>query len=304
MATTTLRVGIFTAPLVLNLAEQLGRFREADLAIVETAVVSSPAQFTSLQAGELDVVFTSPDNVLAYRFLPDNPLGQLLDVSILAGVDRGLGLSLWTRPGLSDVRALRDEVVAVDVPQSGFAFVAFGLLERAGLQPGDYRVESLGSTPRRAKALVEGECAATILNAGNELWAKERGCHLVGAAPDLGPYLGTVLAAMPTDDVEQRRARERFVEVILATSRDLVSGALDVVALDVASRTLGLDDDAARAHLAVLRDANNGLIPDGSLSRAALTTLVTLRRRFRDHEQLDHVERSFDELSTPERFVA
>ncbi|MDE3044509.1 MAG: hypothetical protein KGJ10_06755 [Acidobacteriota bacterium] len=304
MAITSLRVGFFTAPLVLHVAEQLGRFADAQLAIDQTAVVSSPAQFTSLEAGEFDVVFTSPDNVLAYRFLPDNPLGRLLDVTILAGVDRGLGLSLWTKPELNDVGELRDQVVAVDVPQSGFAFVAFALLERAGLTPGNYRVESLGSTPRRAKALVEGACAATILNAGNELWAEGRGCHFVGAAPDLGPYLGTVLAAMPTDDAAQRRARERFVEVILATSRDLVTGALDEVALEVASRTLGLDDDASRAHLAVLRNADNGLIPDGSLSRAALTTLVTLRRQFRDHEQLDLVERSLDDLSTPDRFVA
>ena len=94
---------------------------------------SSPAQFRSLETGELDVVMTSPDNVLAYRFLSANPLGRNLPVEILAGIDRGLGLSLCLAPSVTDVADVRDRVVGVDVPESGFAFVAFALLERAGL---------------------------------------------------------------------------------------------------------------------------------------------------------------------------
>ena len=56
---------------------------------------SSPAQFRSLLDGELDVALTSPDNVLAYRFDPGNPLGQVADVRIVSAIDRGMGLGLW-----------------------------------------------------------------------------------------------------------------------------------------------------------------------------------------------------------------
>ena len=152
---------------------------------------------------------TSPDNVLAYRFLTENPLGRNIPVEIVAAIDRGLGLSLCVAPGVADVSAVRDGTVAVDVPGSGFAFVAFALLEASGLQPGDYTVESLGSTPRRATALIEERCRATVLNAGNELRAEGAGCRIVSRVADIGPYLGTVVAAVASPDPEIKDLRSR-----------------------------------------------------------------------------------------------
>lgn len=303
VALRRLRVGTFTPPLVLRVAQRLGRLSEAGLEVEEVAVVSSPAQFASLEAREFDVVFTSPDNVLAYRFLPDNPLSRLINVKILAGIDRGLGLSLWTAPSVSGVANVAGSVVGVDVPQSGFAFVAFALLAREGLAPGQYAVESLGSTPRRAQMLIEGRCAATILNAGNELRAGGKGCHFVSGVSDLGPYLGTVLAALEDASKSDVQARQRFVEVILATSRDLLSGELDDLGCEIASGALGLSNVEARSHLAVLKDPHNGLILDGRLSLAALRTLVDLRHEFRPSEALERVEASLGELAEPALFV-
>ena len=147
-----LRIGTFTPSLLIDVARSTGRLDRAALDVAERPVPSSPAQFRSLESGEFDVVMTSPDNVLAYRFLTANPLGYNLPVEILAGIDRGLGLSLWLAPSVADVAGVRGGVVGVDVPESGFAFVAFALLERAGLNRADYLVESLGSTPRRAAA--------------------------------------------------------------------------------------------------------------------------------------------------------
>ena len=85
---------------------------------------------------------------------------------------QGLGLSLCLAPSIKGTDDLRGQIVGVDVAQSGFAFVAFELLKRAGLNDGDYEIAALGSTPRRATALINNECAATILNAGNELRAQ------------------------------------------------------------------------------------------------------------------------------------
>lgn len=280
MTTATLTVGYFSPPLVLRVAERLGRFADADLEVVASPVSSSPGQFRSLEAGEFDVIFTSPDNVLAYRFL-DNPLGHAVPVSILAGVDRGLGLSLWTSPATPDVEMVRGGVVAVDVPQSGFAFAAFELLARRGLHEGDYVIESLGSTPRRGEALANGACRATILNAGNELRAESTGCHRIADVVELGPYVGTVLAALDSEDRATNDVRRRFVEVIVATARDLVEGDVTAVAREEAHQFMHLNDVEVLAHLEVIRDPRQGLIPDGSVSLAALTTLVDLRQAYR-----------------------
>ena len=287
MTRARLRIGTFTPSLLIDLARSTGRLDHADLEITEIPVPSSPAQFRSLEAGEFDVVMTSPDNVLAYRFLSANPLQRNLPVEILAGIDRGLGLSLWLTPSVTDVAEVRDRVVGVDVPGSGFAFVAFALLERAGLRHGDYTVESLGSTPRRAAALTEGACAATVLNAGNELRAKASGCHAVSTVADIGPYLGTVMAALRADDPAITGPRNRLAEAVIDTANDIVAGGLREEVLEAAGRLLRLADPEARSHLECLLDRTHGLITDGHIDEASINTLIELRRRHSPSPDLD-----------------
>ena len=81
-----------------------------------------------------------------------------------------------------------------------------------------------GSTPARAEALLATSCSATILNAGNELRAEREGCSRVGVVSDIGPYLGTVVAALETEDDDVRETRERFIDVMLITCARIVAG--------------------------------------------------------------------------------
>jgi ABC-type nitrate/sulfonate/bicarbonate transport system substrate-binding protein len=301
MPLTQLHVGTFTRSLLIDLARSTGRLADAGLDVEESSVVSSPAQFAALESGALDVVLTSPDNVLAYRFLTDNPLGRNLPVEIIAAIDRGLGLSLWVGPGVADTEAVRGGVLAVDVPRSGFAFVAYALLQRAGLAPGDYTIESLGSTPRRAAALIEGSCAATVLNAGNELRAEGAGCRVVSRVADLGPYLGTVVAALASPDDQVVAARLRLADALLATSREILDGGRDQEVVESATRLLGLDEIQARAHLDCLLDPERGLIPDGQVDEASVLTLVDLRRAYLPTDELDDVATSWASMVAPSR---
>ena len=298
MTRAQLRIGTFTPSLLIDLARSTGRLDRAGLEVTETPVPSSPAQFRSLETGELDVVMTSPDNVLAYRFLSANPLGRNLPVEILAGIDRGLGLSLCLAPSVTDVADVRDRVVGVDVPESGFAFVAFALLERAGLRHDDYKVESLGSTPRRAAALTEGTCAATVLNAGNELRASAAGCRVVSTVADIGPYLGTVMAAMSADDPEITGPRARLAEAVIDTAHDVVTGGLREEVLEAAGRLLGLAEPQALAHLECLLDPTHGLIIDGQVDESSINTLINLRRRHSPSPDLDVVASAWPTVLT------
>jgi ABC-type nitrate/sulfonate/bicarbonate transport system substrate-binding protein len=298
MTQVQLRIGTFTPSLLIDLARSTGRLDRAGLEVTETPVPSSPAQFRSLESGDFDVVMTSPDNVLAYRFLSANPLGRNLPVDVLAGIDRGLGLSLWLAPSVSDVADVRGRVVGVDVPQSGFAFVAFALLERAGLSPGDYEVESLGSTPRRTAALVAGTCAATVLNAGNELRARASGCHVVSTVADIGPYLGTVMAALPEDDPAIAGARIRLAEVVIDTAREIVTGRLRWEVLEAAGRLLGLQEREAEAHHECLLDRTHGLITDGHVDEGSINTLIELRQRHSPSADLDAVASEWPTMVT------
>jgi ABC-type nitrate/sulfonate/bicarbonate transport system substrate-binding protein len=278
---TVVRLGLFSPSVVLGVASATGALDRAGLAVEEVAATSSSQQFSDLLGGELDAVITSPDNVLAYRGSAANPLGRTGDVRILAAVDRGLGLSLFTAPGVDPAGGLRGGVLAVDVPTSGFAFVAYELLARQGLRAGsDYTVHALGTTPRRATALMAGDYPMTVLNAGNDLRAEAAGCTRVSRASALGPYMGTVLAASGERIEDGRTPLRALIDVLLTTSRALAAGRLREPATTVAAARLGLDSEGVRRYLETLADPREGLVPDGRLDAESLATLLRLRRRY------------------------
>ncbi len=262
---------------MLDVAASTGRLAEAGLGVTEHPVSSSPAQFRSLLAGELQVALTSPDNVLAYRFNPHNPLGELLDARIVGAVDRALGLGLYTGAGrtFGDLRGAR---VGVDVPHSGFALALYALADLGGVDRDGYELVQLGSTPQRLQALLAGECDATMLNAGNELLAEAAGCaRLAGITDHFAPYLGTVVAVVGPDHLAPARL---LLQALSRTAAEILAGALDAEVIEAAQRRLGLDAALARRYLERLRSPSDGLISDGVVDRGSLETLVSLRRTY------------------------
>jgi ABC-type nitrate/sulfonate/bicarbonate transport system substrate-binding protein len=270
-------VGTFTPSVLLAVARRTGRLAEHGLAVAEIGVPSSPAQFRSLRDGELDVALTSPDNVLAYRFDPQNPLGERLDARIVAAVDRGLGLGLYGRPGLTPDR-LRGATVAVDVPASGFALAMYAVTESLGVTRDEYTLVTKGSTPRRREALLAGDCDATMLGAGNELLAEAAGAVRLGRVSDVcSPYLGTVVGVVGDRHLA---GAQRLSRALAETARLICDGAADDVAAREAAAVLGLSDELARAHVERLKSPAEGLVPADDIDLAALRTVADLRRRY------------------------
>jgi ABC-type nitrate/sulfonate/bicarbonate transport system substrate-binding protein len=297
----SLRIGTFTRSVLLDVARSSGRLAEAAIEVVETSVSSSPAQFASLRAGEFDAVFTSPDNVLAYRFLPSNPMGELLDVEILASLDRGLGLCIGARPGIVDIAELRGKKLGVDVATSGFAFVAYELLARNGLARDAYDVVALGSTPKRAEALLTGHCDATILNAGNELRSRDSGCALLGRASEIGPYLGTVVAH--TRHSAKQPTVLALIDVLLSVSRDISTGNMEEEVVRSAIHVLGLTERQALQHLACMRDPDEGLVLDGLIDSASVRTLISLRQSYLPAPELNDIMAQLDRVVRPQALL-
>jgi ABC-type nitrate/sulfonate/bicarbonate transport system substrate-binding protein len=276
--TRQLVVGAFSPSVLLRVSRRLGLLDRRGLDVLEKPVPSSPAQCRALLDGDLDAALTSPDNMVAYRFVPDNPLGETADVRIVAAVDRGLGLGVYGRPGVTSPAELKGASVGVDVPGSGFAFGLYALLESLGLDRDDYRVVTLGSTPRRLAALLAGTCDATMLNAGNELRAEAAGAvRLAGLTDVCRPYLGTVLATVGD------RGKARVValaESLRDAAVQIAGGHADDVVVEEAAAALGLPDALAARYLERLKDPAEGLVTDGVVDLEAMKTVVGLRRRY------------------------
>jgi ABC-type nitrate/sulfonate/bicarbonate transport system substrate-binding protein len=282
--TQTLRLGIFSANVVAQWAEEHGVFAEHGLAVEQVPVASSPAQFSSLMDGDYDAVLTSPDNVATYVLNERNPLGRRLDLQILRAVDRGGRLSLVGAPGIEALQDLKGRRFAVDVPTSGFAFVGFALLSRAGLEPGrDYEVVTAGATPRRRLGLAEGQFDATLLNAGHEARAVRAGAHVLGVVSDVvRPYLGTVLATRSDVDTPALRALLQAWDdaeraVLAPERRD------DVLAL--LQQQPDTDPDIAGQMYATLLDPLHGICAGGGVEPAAFEAVLRLRAEQGGFEQ-------------------
>jgi len=274
--TQALRLGIFSANVVADWAEEHGVFARHGLAVEQIPVPSSPAQFASLTAGEYDAVLTAPDNVATYVLNEGNPLGRRLDLQILRAVDRGGRLSLVGGPEVKRPQDLAGRRFGVDVPTSGFALVGFALLREAGLEAGrDYEVVTAGSTPRRRQLLAEGAFEATLLNAGHEARAVRTGAHVLGVVSDVvRPYLGTVLATTAdgvTPQVEALLAAWDEAEdaVVRPDNRDQVIGLL--------ARQPDTDGEVAGEMYRTLRDPDHGLCVGGEVDPAALEEVLRLR---------------------------
>lgn len=279
----TVHVGTFTPSVVLDVARRTGRLAELGVEVAEHPVTSSPAQFAALQDGSLDLAVTSPDNVLLYAGFDANPLRGRLPLTITAALDRGLGLSLWTRPGigLSEAR-----VFGVDVAVSGFAIAARALLTSLGVDTDALETLPLGSTPQRRVALTAGVCDVTILGSGNELRAEEDGCRRVASVRQLGDYLGAVACRLTTAAPRSARDADAVAGALVDTGAEIAAGRHDALAVSAAERLLGLSPASARRHLDVLRSPQTGVVAGGRLERTALLTLAGLRRGLQPAESL------------------
>ena len=242
-------------------------------------MTSSPAQFRSLLDGELDVALTSPDNVLAYRFNPGNPLGGLADVRIVAAVDRGMGLGLYGRPGTT----------AADL----VGRAARRRRRRVRLRAGDVRARRVARRdpgpvrardPRLDTAPARGAARRRVHR--HDAQRRQRADRRAGAAACGWPPART--CCRPTSARSSRSPARRALDVarrlsdaLLETAREIVDGGLDRGGRGVGRAAGSASTASWRSGTSTrLRDPRDGLVPDGVVDRGALETLVRLRTTY------------------------
>jgi ABC-type nitrate/sulfonate/bicarbonate transport system substrate-binding protein len=286
-APTTLRMGTFYVTLPMLVAQQRGFFERQGLTVQYQQVRSSTQQFQSLLDGEYELIQTSPDNVANYRLNDKNPINRRFDPQLFMGMDYGLNLTLTARPGISSLEQLRGQSIAVDNPQSGFAFALYELLERAGLRRDvDYKVLPVGGTRNRYEAFPQGTFAATLLQAGFETRAANAGYALLrNVNAVVSPYIGVAAAGRESWLRQNRDSVVRFTRAYLEAS----AWAFDPANREAAIALLMTLPDTNRAlaeQLYVIQlQPDNGNIRDGSLDPKALENIFALRVKYSGFEQ-------------------
>ena len=157
---------------------------------------NSVAQMTDMAAGKFEIAMTGVDNIVAYvEGQGEAPIGAQPEFFAFMGSDSAF-LSLVSGPDLKEISALKGKQLLVDAMTTGYAFVLYEILRRAGLPAETYDVARAGGMIERWTRLRAGEGDGTLLSAPYNLIAKAHGLNeLARAVEILGPYQGNVGAA-------------------------------------------------------------------------------------------------------------
>jgi ABC-type nitrate/sulfonate/bicarbonate transport system substrate-binding protein len=291
----TVRVAAPYVSLPVQVALAQGYFKSENLKVESTQFAGSRQGFALLNEGKLDLLLTSSDNPLNYRLNPHNAVGQLMDVQILFGHDRGFGLALVAQKNIQNTDGLRGKRVAVDAPDSGFAMTAFKMLQVHGLtKDKDYSVVSAGAFPLRLQALREGKVEATILNGDSLVRARAEGFSVLAKLSDVvSPYMG---AAGVAREKWIKENPDRIVSFIRAFYR-AVRWIEDPKNREAAI-TLFTDANTSPALAAQIYEISvdpNGLARDAELNVPGLRKVMELRQEYGGFES----QQDLDFLSSP-----
>lgn len=294
----TLSIGLFSRPLPVIVAQSKGFYAKYHLSVTTTVVANSVEQFKDLKSGKYQIVMTSADNVVNYHENANTALGSRLDVTMIAGQDNGANLSLIAQPEIKTIADLRGKKIAVDAPNSGFAFVIYKMLRTAGLERGrDYTVVSSGGTATRFTALLARQFDATLLNSGFDVRAVATGRNRLATVADVvNPYMGISIAGRESWLSQNEDVVIRFLKAYyeaLQWSFDPANREEGITIIQ--SGTPGMTRAVATEIYELLLKENVGLIADASVDRPGLYNILVLRQEFNGFDD----PRDFEMLSAP-----
>jgi ABC-type nitrate/sulfonate/bicarbonate transport system substrate-binding protein len=273
MAAASLSVMAFpgTQTLPLFAAQAQGCFARRGLAVELKPAPGSEEQRNGLAAGRYQIVHGAADQAVAM-------VTAGFDAVVVAGGDNGFN-HLFVQPGISALTELRGRTLVADAVDTGWSFVLYEILRRAGLDRGNYAVREVGAPRHRFEAMqTDPAMAAAILNPPFAIRARRAGLKDLGAVVErIGPYQGTVPYVLRS----WAQANQEVLVAYLAASIVGLRWALDpanrAAAIALLAQRLDLPAGIAEETYAVAADAGHGLAPDARLDRAGFATMLQLR---------------------------
>lgn len=258
-----------------------GFFAREGLTLTHTLTPNSREMARALANGEVDVALTSIDNVIAYNEGQGEAGLEPTDFVAVMGVDSGF-LNLMAQPRIAQIGDLKGAKLAVDALTTGYAFVLREVLARRGLGPGEVEFVRIGSGAKRLEALLDGTCAATLLNTPLDLLAEAAGCRRLARATDvIGPIqavVGAVRRSWASDNGDAVTAFIRAFHGALGWLADPANRASATSLLE--ARIKALNGAQAQRAYDILLDPGAGMHRDLAIDEAGVATVLALRSRY------------------------
>ena len=263
------------------IAQEKGYFANNGVEVKLTNTPNSVFQLTGLIEGRFDIGMTAVDNLVAYmEGQGEAPVSTQPDLVAFMGADNGF-LSLVVQPEIKSFADLKGKTVSVDARTTGYAFVLFDLLERAGLKPEDYNVERAGGVLQRWDALKERKHAGTMLITPFDIIAKAAGFNVLQYAADVyGSYQGLVGATRRAWARDNKATLEGYVRGYVAALDWLAKPENKDEAIAILRKNLPQMSPELAAQSYSILAGPKGFTPKAKLDIEGVKRVLALRSRY------------------------
>ena len=263
-------------------AQEKRLFAKNGLDVKLTPTPSSVFQLTNLIEGKFDIAMTAIDNLIAYREGQGEAKVDGPDLIAFMGGDNGF-LRLVAVPEVKSYGDLRNKTLSVDARTTGYAFVLFEMMERAGLRlDRDYNVERAGGVLQRFQALMEKKHAATLLLSPFEVPAEARGFNRLGNAIDVfDHYQGVVAGARKAWADANRAAVIGYIRAYAEATDWLYDPRNKDEAIAIFRNNLPqASEQAARTSYDILLAPRGGIFKNAQMDIEGVRTVLRLRSKY------------------------
>ena len=297
LVTVNVFSGGFNWPIYIG--QDKGLFAAQGIAVELQGTPDSVTQMTDFAAGKFDIAMTAVDNIVAYvEGQGQAPIGPQPEFVAVMGVDTGF-LSLVAAPDIRSVAGLRGKILSVDAMTTGYAFVLYEIMRRAGLErDADYQVVGAGGMAQRWKGLSERRHQATLLSAPYNLIAEDAGFNVLVQATDvIGRYQGNVGAVRKSWAALNPERIVGYIRAFREAVTWLRTPANHREAIEILLRhSPQFPQVLAERTYAELAHREFGFFPDCQVDPRGLACVLELRARHaRPKVGLGTIERYFDD---------
>lgn len=273
-----------------------GLFAAEGLDLALELTPSSVYQAERAAAGDCDMVCTAFDNVVAYTE-GQGAAGPGVDAGyvVVMGATQ-LELALIVDPAVRSFADLGGRSIALDALTTGFAFVLYEMLERAGIGREAVRFAAVGATPQRWQAVKAGEHAGTLTIEPFTSLARAAGFRLLDSSTRLfDSYQGGVVAATRRFTAAHPDWVRKFLRAYLRG----LDWTLDPKNREGAKSLLQkrmpeIRPQAVDAVIESVMSPRSGLTPRGAILPEGMRTVLDLRSRHGGGPKLTDIERYLD----------
>ena len=271
---------------------KFGLFEAVGLDIQLETTPSSIYQIENLVKGNFHIAGTAFDNVVAYRE-GQGPIAfdEPPDLVAFMGATR-IELSFVVSPDIGTYEDLKGCSIALDALATGFAFVLYDMMERAGLSIDDCNLVPVGATPKRWESVRSGEHVGTLTIEPFTSIAIANGFRVLQSSLNTMPnYQGGIFAANRAWAANNAEKIDSFIKGYLTS----LEWTLDPNNYEEAKEILlknmpAIKPGVADAVMQKLLNPATGLTPVGEMDIAGIDAVLGLRSRYAkpSKQLLDH----------------